>query len=32
MQPHNIEEDEMVDRATIEQIAKIIHFLRNIED
>jgi hypothetical protein len=28
----NIEEEQKVDRATVEQIAKIIRFLRNIED
>lgn len=28
----NMEEEQKVDRVTAEQIAKIIHFLRNIED
>jgi hypothetical protein len=28
----NIEEEQKVDRATAEQIAKIMQFLRNIED
>jgi len=28
----NIEEEQKVDRATAEQIAKIMRFLRNIED
>jgi hypothetical protein len=28
----NIEEEQKADRATIEQIARIIRFLRNIED
>jgi hypothetical protein len=28
----NIEEEQKVDRATAEQISKIIRFLRNIED
>jgi len=30
--PTNIDEEERADRNTIEQIAKIIQFLRNIED
>jgi hypothetical protein len=28
----NIEEEQKVDRATVEQISKIMRFLRNIED
>jgi len=28
----NIEEEQKFDRATVDQIAKIIRFLRNIED
>jgi hypothetical protein len=28
----NMEEEQKIDRATAEQIAKIIRFLRNIED
>jgi hypothetical protein len=28
----NIEEEQKVDYATVEQIAKIMRFLRNIED
>ena len=28
----NIEEEQKADRATVEQISKIIRFLRNIED
>ena len=28
----NIEEEQKIDRATVEQISKIIRFLRNIED
>jgi hypothetical protein len=30
--PTNIDEEQQADRTTIEQIAKIIQFLRNIED
>jgi len=32
IQLKNIEEEQKVDRAAAEQIAKIIRFLRNIED
>jgi len=32
IQLKNIEEDQKTDKSTVEQIAKIIHFLRNIED
>jgi len=28
----NMEEDQKVDNATVEQISKIMRFLRNIED
>ncbi len=28
----NIEEEQKTDRSTLQQIAKIMHFLRNIED
>jgi len=32
IQLRNIEEVQIIDRTTIEQIAKIIRFLKNIED
>jgi hypothetical protein len=28
----NIDEEQKTDRSTLQQIAKIMHFLRNIED
>ena len=32
IQLRNIEEEQHIDRATVEQIARIIRFLKNIED
>ena len=32
IQLRNLEEEQKTDRTTVEQIAKIIRFLRNIED
>jgi len=32
IQLRNMEEEQKTDRSTAEQVAKIIHFLRNIED